>query len=191
MRRHQPAHQCNVCDGRAAGAEAGGSFNEVGASGNTEFACASFFSVSEQTGFKYDFANGTGFPADLCDGLDVGENDIGVAGFQRADVKNYVNFACAIAECGAGFGDFGLGKVGSERKTDYGADFDRRVLQKRGGLPDVKWVDTDRTKLVLRGFPAKPLDVSGSGVGFEKCVVDNAGDVHGNFECSAVVDLLI
>ena len=178
VRFYQPAHERDIVNSRAAGAEAGGGFDEVGPAGNAEFAGASLFGVGEQAGFEDDFAEGVRRVADVDDRLDVGEDGGVVAGFERADVEDHVNFAGAIANGGAGFGGFGFGEVGAEWETDDGANFDRRGLQECGGQTDVNWVDADGMEVMVRGFAAQAFDVGGGGVGLEERVVNQTGNVH-------------
>ena len=178
VRFHQPAHERNVANSRAAGAEAGGGFDEVGTAGQAKFAGASLFGIGEQAGFKNDFAECTSGVTDFDDGLDVSKDGGVVAGFERADVDNHVNLAGAIAEGGTRFGGFGFGEVGAEREPDDGADFDRRGAHQCGGKTDVKWVDADGTEVMLHRFLAQSFDVGGGGVGLEERVVNQTGNVH-------------
>ena len=178
VRFHQPAHQRDGINRCTAGAEAGGGFDEVGTAGNAEFTGASLFGISEQAGFEDDFAEGVCRVADFDDRLDVGEDGGVIAGFERADVEDHVNFAGAIANGGAGFGGFGFSEVGTEWEADDGANFDRRGLQECGGKTDVKWVDADGMEVMVRGFLTQSFDVGGGGVGLEECVVNQTGNVH-------------
>ena len=127
VRFHQPTHEHDVINSRAAGAEASGGFDKVSTAGNAKFAGECFLGVGEQASFEDDFADGVCGVTDLGDGLDVGKHGGGVTGFQRADVEDHVNLAGAIANGGVCFGNFGFSEIGTEWKTNDGADFDRCV----------------------------------------------------------------
>src|ERR1700733_11897743 len=71
VRAYYGAHESDVFDGGAGGAEAGAGFYEVGAGGGGETAGADFFFFGEKAGFDDYFADGVACVGGVANGADV------------------------------------------------------------------------------------------------------------------------
>jgi len=90
VRPYYGAHEGDVFDSCARGAEAGAGFYEVGADGGGQAAGADFFFFGEQASFDNHFADCVGGVGGVANGADIRGDRFVLSGFQGTDVDDHV-----------------------------------------------------------------------------------------------------
>ena len=168
-----------VCVG-SAGREAGAGFEEVGAGGESDFGGAEFFFEGEEAGFEDDFDDGAGSVGEFDDAANVLADGFvisGLAGFEEADVEDHVDVVGAEFEDASGFIAFGGGEGGTQGEADDDANWNACSGEGGTGERDPGGVDHGTGETVFGGFVAELEHLSSGGVGLEKCVVEDGGEV--------------
>ena len=125
----------------------------------------------EQAGFQNNFNHSP--PRGGYDLVQLMFDEIPVGFAGGSDVLNDIDFVCPGDDGLVCFVNLGVGEGCTQRKPHDSADFDGRTFERTlGGWNPVR-VDTNRSKLLLDGFPAKLLDLVNGGLRSEKGVVDN------------------
>ena len=172
------AHQLHVVNRGARGAEAGGSFDEVGAGHLRQPAGDDFLIVIEQRGFENHFDDGASAMARRRNQRDFLLHGAVVVAAQCADVLHHVDLLRSGAQGGFGFAHFRFGGSCAERETNHGADLHFRSGQVGRGQGNPIRVHTNAGEIVLAGFGAQAQNVVARGFGPQQRVVDQAGDTR-------------
>ena len=171
------AHQLYIFHRRAAGAEAGGGFDEARPAFNHELAGVNFFLPGEQAGFEDDFHRP--FVRRLHHVAQLAKNVFVIAVLEPAKVEDDINFLRAIVNGRLGFKTFHVARHGAQRKAHRAGDLDAGAFQKMAGLSDPGAIDADAVKIVFARLGAKFLDVFGGGIRLQQGVVNAGGQLRG------------
>ena len=107
------AHQGDIGGGCAAGGEAGGGLDEVGAGLDGDFGGAQLFFHGEQAGFEIDLEQSAVMMGHVDDGVNGALDGLMVAALELADGKNHAELASTEADERRGL----LAQSGDERRA--------------------------------------------------------------------------
>ena len=135
------------------------------------------FIFREQARFEDDFEQRFLRVHHLGHGADVRQDEFTIAGLERSDIHDHINFARAQFHRFGSLEHFDARQHRSQREPDDGADFDVAALQIRGRQRNVAGIYHHRAEAELPRFFAETHNLIRSGFGAKNRVVNDLREV--------------